>query len=237
MYALMQRYYANVTESAFLSDLADKHWVILLLDPATHVLCGFSTQKLFEVTVDGRPRTILFSGDTIIDENHRGDVALSHVWGNLALSLIDRHPADDLYWFLICKGYKTYRFLPVFFHAFYPCVNRPTPPDILAILHACGHARCGRAYDPAAGLMRGGPDKDRLRPGIADITPERLRDPHVRFFAQRNPLHAQGEELCCLAPLTRANFTPAAHRVIHAVPRRHAIEAGDMARDNSGDRP
>ena len=42
---------------------------------------------------------------------------------------------------------------------------------------------------------------------------ERLRDPHVRFFHGRNPDHARGDELCCLAPLTRANFTPAAYRV------------------------
>ena len=51
-------------------------------------------------------------------------------------------------------------------------------------------------------------------PEVADVTPERLRDPHVAFFVRRNPGHARGDELCCLAPLTRANFTPAAYRVI-----------------------
>jgi len=40
----------------------------------------------------------------------------------------------------------------------------------------------------------------------------------VRFFVERNPGHACGDELCCLAPLTRANFTPAAHRVIGPEP-------------------
>jgi hypothetical protein len=50
------------------------------------------------------------------------------------------------------------------------------------------------------------------------VTVERLRDPHVCFFLARNPGHASGDELCCLAPLTRANFTPAAYRVIGAEP-------------------
>jgi hypothetical protein len=54
----------------------------------------------------------------------------------------------------------------------------------------------------------------RLRSGVADLSPERLRDRHVRFFAERNPGHSGGDELCCLAPLTRANFTRAAYRVI-----------------------
>ena len=50
--------------------------------------------------------------------------------------------------------------------------------------------------------------KDRLRAGIADITPERLKDPYVQFFVERDPHYHLGEELCCLAPLTRANFAP-----------------------------
>jgi hypothetical protein len=57
-----------------------------------------------------------------------------------------------------------------------------------------------------------------LRSGVAEITEQRLRDPHVRFFAERNPGHASGDELCCIAPLTRENFTPAAYRVIGSTP-------------------
>jgi hypothetical protein len=57
-----------------------------------------------------------------------------------------------------------------------------------------------------------------LREGVAEVTPARLRDPFVRFFHERNPGHVRGEELCCLAPLTRENFTPAAYRVIGAEP-------------------
>jgi hypothetical protein len=53
-----------------------------------------------------------------------------------------------------------------------------------------------------------------LRSGISDVTPQRLCDPHVRCFARRNPRWSLGDELCCLAPLTRENFTRAAWRVI-----------------------
>jgi hypothetical protein len=53
-----------------------------------------------------------------------------------------------------------------------------------------------------------------LRPHVAQIHQRRLHDPHIGFFVQRNPGHVRGDELCCLAPLTHENFTPAAYRVI-----------------------
>src|SRR5205823_6261147 len=103
-------------------------WVIQLIDPVTDALCGFSTQALLDVDVAGRrPVKALFSGDTIIDRGHWGVSALTRVWGRLALSLIDALPSTELYWFLISKGYKTYRFLPVFFREFYPRHDAPTP--------------------------------------------------------------------------------------------------------------
>jgi SAM-dependent methyltransferase len=47
---------------------------------------------------------------------------------------------------------------------------------------------------------------------------EPWRDPHIRFFAERNFGHALGDELCCIAPLTLANFTPAAYRAMGTRP-------------------
>ena len=73
-------------------------------------------------------------------------------------------------------------------------------------------------YDAADGVIRATPGQYRLRSGVADVTPERLRDPHVRFFHACNPGHTRGDELCCLAPLTQANFTPAAYRAIGPEP-------------------
>ena len=166
----------------------------------------------------GRPVQVLFSGDTIVDRQSWGDSALAHVWGRLALSLIDRHAGAELYWFLISKGYKTYRFLPLFFHEFYPRHDRPTPAWARTVLDALGRHKFPSAYDATSGVIRADGPKDRLRPGVAELTLERLRDPHVRFFAERNPGHARGDELCCLAPLTRANFTSAAYRVIGPEP-------------------
>lgn len=212
MYALMDRHYADVRRETFLEDLAEKTWVILLLDRESLEICGFSTQCLLTAEVDGKVVTALFSGDTIVSVEKWGDPALTLAWGRLATSLIDEI-AGPLYWFLISKGYKTYRFLPLFFREFYPRVDRPTPPEIQHVLRALARNRWPESYDEASGLLRA-TGKDRLRPGVADVTPERLRDPHIRYFIDRNPRHAEGEELCCLAPLSRENFTAAAWRLM-----------------------
>jgi hypothetical protein len=214
MFALMERHYVNVRLDVFDADLAEKPWVILISEPTTGELCGFSTQMLLDISADGRRIKALFSGDTIIDRKHWGDPALAHVWGRLALSLIDAHPETELYWFLISKGYKTYRFLPLFFREFYPRPELLSPPWALTLIDALARTRYRADYDPGAGIVRAAPHQYRLREGLADVTPQRLRDAYVRFFHTRNPGHAHGDELCCLAPLTRANFTPAAYRVI-----------------------
>ena len=198
---LMQRYYDHVTRDSFLADLAEKHWVIMLVDPQTNVLHGFSTQMLLEVESDGGPIKALFSGDTIVSQERWGETALTCAWARLALSLIDQYAPEPVYWFLISKGYRTYRFLPLFFREFYPRFDVPTPAWAKRIIDALGRYKFPGTYDAAAGVVRAGPDKDRLKPGVADLTTERLRDPHVRFFAEQNPGHAAGEELCCLARL------------------------------------
>ena len=119
-------------------------------DPATGELCGFSTQMLMQAECQGRPVTALFSGDTIIAREYWGDPALSHAWGRLALQLMDL-PGRELYWFLMSKGYKTYRFLPVFFREFDPHPERPMPPDRKAVLDVLArrkYPRDGRSVMP-----------------------------------------------------------------------------------------
>ena len=132
---------------------------------------------------------------------------------------MDAYPYDELYWFLTSKGYKTYRFLPLFFREFYPRSAVTTPTHLSAVIDALAMRLGESRYDRRTNVLRAGPAACHLRPGVADITADRLRDEHVRFFASANPGHARGDELCCITPLTPANFTRAAYRAMGPEPR------------------
>lgn len=214
MFSLMDAYYENLDRSTFDAHLEEKHWVILLQGPISRVVRGFSTQMLMSLEIQQRPVRALFSGDTIVDRDYWAHNPLAQIWGRFALSLIDDDFAMPLYWFLITKGYKTYRFLPVFFNEFYPRYESLTPAWASEVTDALARTKYPAEYESRSGTIRSVGSACRLRDGVAEIETRRLTDPHIRFFAERNPGHARGDELCCLAPLTRENFTPAAYRVI-----------------------
>lgn len=218
MFSLMDIYFDQMDRARFEADLAEKQWVILLQDPATQEVRGFSTMLLMDFALEQRPVKILFSGDTIIHHEDWAQNPLAKYWGQFALSLIDSLPNEELYWFLISQGYKTYRFLPLFFKEFYPRFDCSAPGWASLLITQFGQHKYPLAFCSKSGVVKGGLTGYRLRPHVASLTEQRMNDPHVRFFAGRNAGHEQGDELCCIAPLTRENFTRAAYRVIGSLP-------------------
>lgn len=204
MLELMDRYYENVTAEGFGRDLADKDWVILARSAASGEVQGFSTQKLIEVSAG---RRVLFSGDTIVEQAYWGRNPIAEQWGRLALRLHLEAPDRELLWYLISKGYKTYRLLPTYFAEFHPRFDAPTPRWARDLLAELGHGRYPGRYDPERGIVRAAPGGERLRPQVAPLTADHRNEPHLRFFDRRNPGHAGGDELCCLAPMRLDNLT------------------------------
>ena len=130
-----------------------------------------------------------------------------------------QYPNGPYYWLLITSGFRTYRLLSTFWQTFYPRFDAATPPDRQRLLDALACERFGDAYDPATGIVRF--DRPQvLRPHLAGVPPERLDDPHVAFFARRNPGHARGDELACLCELDDANLTAAGRRMVFGRRRR-----------------
>lgn len=215
MFELMTRHYDHVSRVVFERDLSEKRWVIRLRQIETGRLCGFSTQMVLKADVDGRSIRALFSGDTIVDRPYWGSTALSIAWGRLALDLVDRDPDHEWYWFLICKGFRTYRFLPVFFNEYFPRHDCAWPDHLRRIIDHLAGNKFGSAYDPSTGIIQTQPDSYWLRAENTD-QPSRRRDPNVDFFLSSNPHYRRGDELCCLAPLSRNNFSPAARRLMAA---------------------
>jgi hypothetical protein len=204
MYALFESYFAGTDRARFESDLAEKDGVILLRDG--NRIGGFSTFKW----IDDGETVAFFSGDTIVDREYWGETVLSRMWAKIAFAKADQIDRK-VYWFLISSGYKTWRFLPVFFREFYPHPDMPTPPHIQRVIDNLGARKFGEQYDSGIVRFR---NATPLRRGVAEITEERLRDPLIAFFARANPGHANGDELACLTEVSRANLTRAGQRMV-----------------------
>jgi len=218
MFSLMGRYFENANRELFEQDLAEKHWVIQFVDQKRGAVCGFSTQMLLKHTIEEREIQAIFSGDTIVDPLYWGNIRLMRGWAQVVLNLMKLHTSSEMYWFLITNSYRTYRYLPLFFREFYPRYESPTPVWASQLIEVFGREKYGRAFDGGKGIVRG----DRwqgCRPGptIAEITKERLSDPHVEYFSLRNPGYTRGDELCCITPVMQHNWTPAAVRVVDSI--------------------
>jgi hypothetical protein len=208
MFELLREHYDNVTEEAFFKDLSEKHWVIFIRLEETGEIVGFSTQMLFEHEGPRGRVLVTFSGDTVIDRRHWGGLELPMAFGRIILSVEREYPDEVCYWFLICKGYKTYRYLPVFFREFYPSCLAPTPPAQAALMRSLAETKFGDCYDPESGVVTFGPGSPAVKSGVADVTDDLFKDPHVAFFVKANPGHARGDELVCLARFHEDNLRP-----------------------------
>jgi len=203
MRALYERHFAQ--SEAFDRDLAEKDAVLLLREPGGP-LGGFSTLMRWSDTWQGEPAEIFFSGDTIVEGRWRATPELARQWSRYVFSLAERLAPRPCFWFLICSGYRTYRFLPVFFQEFHPCYTAPTPPEVQALIDRLARAKFGSVYSD--GVVR-------LEAALREPDPAgRDRDPHVAFFLNANPGHAQGHELACLTRLSRANLTRCGQRMV-----------------------
>ncbi|MFB8791212.1 MAG: hypothetical protein U7123_20755 [Potamolinea sp.] len=212
MYSLLNTHFEGVNPELFETDLERKNWVILLEDRETKTLKGFSTLLVYETQFEGEVLTVVYSGDTIVDPSAWSSLLLPRAWIASINFLRQKYPKGKLYWLLISSGYRTYRFLPIFWKEFYPCYDTPTPPYNQALMHFLAHAYFGKCYDENAGVVRF-PHPQILREKLSGIPSERLKDSHIRFFQTKNPGYEQGDELVCLAEIKEENLTQAGKRM------------------------
>lgn len=205
MFQLMNYYFDNLNRKAFDDDLNEKHWVICIEDKTSAVICGFSTLQLMETVLDKRKIKAFFSGDTIIHRDYWGNMLLEKEWLNLVFTEVRSNPSAEWYWFLICKGYRTYRYLPVYFKNYYPASGVKMKQKEKEVLDTLGRGRFHEAYDSTNGVIRSLNDY-RLKPGVGDITEELLEDPRIAFFQKMNPEWRNGDELACLVRLEESNL-------------------------------
>jgi len=213
MLALLDAHFSGVSRGQFLRDLDEKNWIILLIDSENR-LRGFSTLLFYERVWNGERLGVVCSGDTVVEVGARNSPLLSRAWIDAVNRLSRQSGREKVFWLLLTSGFRTYRFLPVFWREFWPRPNSRTPPEMQHLLDALARDRFGEAFDANAGIVRFSAPQ-RLRGSLVDVPAGRLRNPHIAFFTERNPGWRSGDELVCLCELSETNLTRAGRRMTH----------------------
>ncbi len=225
MFALYQRHFDATDAERFETDLAGKDRVLQIRNEHGE-LCGFSTLALYTREFEGQSLRVLFSGDTVVDEASWGQQALAFAWIRMAGQLQAAGP-EPLYWLLISKGHRTYRYLSAFSLEFDPAPERPVPAERQRLMAFLARDRFGAAFDAQRGVISFAQSHGQLRADLASVPAIHAHLPEVAFFLARNPGYAHGEELVCLCLLHADNLRPMARRAFVAAQRELRAVAAD----------
>jgi len=211
MFLLLNRHFAGVSPEQFARDLAEKNLALRLR--RGEELVGFSTLLAYSTSVAGEALNVIYSGDTIVTPGAWGSSALPRAWVAGVESLRATLPPGRCFWLLLTSGFRTYRFLPVFWREFHPCFSAPTPPDKQRLLAQLARERFGAQFEVATGVVRFD-HPQRLRSRLTEIPAGRACDPHIDFFHKRNPGYPNGDELVRLTEINPENLTRAGRRMM-----------------------
>jgi len=211
MFQLLCEHFDGVTPEQFARDLSEKNLALLLRRGGT--LVGFSTLLSYTTTFENENVNIIYSGDTIVTPEAWGTTALPRAWVAGVEALRAKLPSTRCFWLLLTSGFRTYRFLPVFWREFFPRFDASTPPEMQRMIVQLGQERFGSQFDSHYEIVQfNHPQK--LRPGLNQIPSGRENDPHIAFFLSRNEGCFKGDELVCLTEVSPENLTNAGRRMM-----------------------
>src|SRR5579872_3127607 len=166
MFGLLSDHFEGVTREQFNQDTAEKNW-ILLIERAER-LVGFSTILAYETFFEGAPCSVIYSGDTIVAPEAWNASTLPRAWIESVVRLREHYPRGPYLWMLITSGFRTYRFLPLFWREFYPRFDVATPEKSRLLIDYLADEKFGEQYDSHTGIVRL-KNSQRLRGALSEI--------------------------------------------------------------------
>ncbi len=210
MIELYLRYYDGSSEEIVRRDLNNKTEVLLIY--FNDELVGFTAYQIYQKRWCAQTIQIVFSGDTIVDRKHWGQQSLAFNWISRMGELKRAQPEVPLYWFLLVKGHRTYRYLPAFTKSFYPhWSSRNLELEQLAAELA--KEKYGVDYNTKTGVIEFENSKGHLKKAVAEPTACERGKQAVKYFLDRNPNYQLGHELVCLYKFDETNMKPLTRRI------------------------
>lgn len=207
---LYLNYYAGSNAAQVMSDLNNKTEIILMT--CKNTIVGFTTLELYEKQWQNKAIRIIYSGDTIVAKEHWGQQSLAFACITRMGQYKQEKPDLPLYWFLIVKGHRTYKYLPVFAKTFYPHWDYQID-ELKKLADFLARDKFAETYNPQTGILDFPESKGHLKEQYAYPNDNEKNKLSVRYFLKRNPEYIKGHELVCLCELSRENLKPLTRRV------------------------
>ncbi|OBU02421.1 hypothetical protein [Morganella psychrotolerans] len=203
MASLYFAYYTGSDSKQFLSDLAHKQEVLFLM--YGEEIVGFSTLQFYPF----RGHRIVYSGDTIVHPSHWKQQTLHGAWLRRIALLREEYPDERVFWFLLVKGVRTYRYMSTLALTFYPHRDgNIKEPELAKLAADLAKDKFGVLYNPARGVVECPTAFGYLNRTMAAVSDAQRSKPDVAFFLHKNPHYVCGHELVCLCEITPDNIHP-----------------------------
>ena len=210
--ALYLQYYDGSNRSMVIADLTKKTHILILVHEG--VMVGFTTFEHYDRMWNGTLICVIYSGDTIVHHKHWGQQALAFGWIRFIGTLKRLAPFKPIYWFLIVKGHRTYKYLPAFTKSFYPhwAIDRS---DLKPLLNFLAEEKFGRFYNKTTGIIAYDTSRGHLKGDFVLPSQNEMMKPSVQFFVKSNPKYGEGDELACICDFEDTNLKPFTKRIVH----------------------
>lgn len=199
--------------------------VVLFRHRASGRLVGCIGVRFHDFLIGGsKPMPTLYFGQVYIDPAYRGRMLVQRTVLRFMLQAKCRHPLRTCYFWTDALSYKPYLVMANNLADYFPHPDRETPPEILSLKAAIGERYYPDTFQASTRTVR--KPSNLLSDKSVMIAEQDLHNRFIRFYAQCNPGHANGDGLLLVCPMNIRNVTYFVRRLIAGKPRRSARHAG-----------
>ena len=166
------------------------------------------------------------SGLWVVQREYRGGVLPYIFYLSRFLAAFIRHPGKPIYFLVKLFSYKTYLVAMRSSSEAYPRYDQETPAFEQALMDEYGYASetPQRQYNDKTGVLES--TAVRLEEHAAPITDDELCDPHIAYFADKNPKWSEGHCLVTVLKITPNSLLRILWRIVQrktSVPKKRRM--------------
>lgn len=197
---------SEITVEQFQRVLLSYKFIIICRDKLDGSLRGMCLIDKGTKGTDRHRYTIIKLGLALFTNYYQGGPLLYYVVFYHILKEMLYHPHTPVYVMSKVFTYKSYLGLLKNFTNFYPRHDAPTPSFEKKLINEFANSIRGQHedYDPETFVLKR--ELSNIKGHIAPITEEELKNPHIKFFAERNPDWSKGHCLFTIATVRKMDL-------------------------------